>query len=244
MTKTNLSTAKETTATINARRYPATSSFIKRATAMFGTDMDAKKMSFEVFEAVRKEVTAAKFKNRTVVSTMELSEEVKALVSAVCSDKNVPAVIRKRVIAFFQNVAHFPLTAKGEWVSDDMEVKKITKAQSWLTKRAKGYEYQGVKYAAWEKYPAFFEETEKEPKEKKEAKQKTASELVDNLVEKLTKRELEEDVETIENLRLISSAPEVFKLVRTGHIDTEVLRWLAVPKNLEEVKTKMAEAAK
>ena len=105
-------------------------------------------------------------------------------------------------------------------------------------------EYQGVKYAAWEKYPAFFEETEKEPKEKKEAKQKTASELVDNLVEKLTKRELEEDVETIENLRLISSAPEVFKLVRTGHIDTEVLRWLAVPKNLEEVKTKMAEAAK
>lgn len=244
MTKTNANTKETATATINARRYPATSNFIKRATAMFGTDLDTKKMSFEVFEAVRKEVTAAKFKNRTVVSTMELSEQVKALVSAVCSDKNVPAVIRKRVIAFFQNVAHFPLTAKGEWVSDDMEVKKITKAQSWLTKRAKGYEYQGVKYAAWEKYPMFFEESEKEPKEKKEAKQKTASELVDNLVEKLTKRELEEDVETIENLRLISSAPEVFKLVRTGHIDTEVLRWLAVPKNIEEVKTKMAEAAK
>lgn len=244
MTKTNLSTAKETTATINARRFPAAARFVKRATAMFGTDIDAKTMSYEVFEAVRKEVTAAKFKNRTVVSTMELSDEVKALVSAVCSDKNVPAVIRKKVVSFFQNVAHFPLTAKGEWVSDDMEVKKITKAQSWLTKRAKGYEYQGVKYAAWERYPAFFEESEKEPKEKKEAKQKTASELVDNLVEKLTKRELEEDVETIENLRLISSAPEVFKLVRTGHIDAEVLRWLAVPKNLEEVKTKMAEAAK
>lgn len=240
MTKTNVNT-KETT-TINARRYPATSNFIKRATAMFGTDLDTKKMSFEVFEAVRKEVTAAKFKNRTVVSTTELSEEVKALVSAVCSDKNVPAVIRKRVIAFFQNVAHFPLTAKGEWVSDDMEVKKITKAQSWLTKRAKGYEYQGVKYAAWEKYPMFFEESEKEPKEKKEAKQKTASELVDSLVEKLTKRELEEDVETIENLRLISSAPETFKLIRTGHIDATVLQWVA--EHLEEVKTKMAEAAK
>lgn len=242
MTKTNANTKETATATINARRFPAAARFIKTASGMFGTNLEAQKMSLEVFEAVRKEITAPKFKGRTVVSTMELSEEVKALVSAVCSDKNVPAVIRKRVIAFFQNVAHFPLTAKGEWVSDDMEVKKITKAQSWLTKRAKGYEYQGVKYAAWEKYPAFFEETEKEPKEKKEAKQKTASELVDNLVEKLTKRELEEDTETIENLRLISSAPETFKLIRTGHIDTTVLQWVA--EHLEEVKTKMAEAAK
>ena len=239
MTKTNVSTE---TATINARRFPAAARFVKRATAMFGTDLDAKKMSLEVFEAVRKEVTAAKFKGRTVVSTMELSEEVKALVSAVCSDKNVPAVIRKRVIAFFQNVAHFPLTAKGEWVSDDMEVKKITKAQSWLTKRAKGFEFNGAKYEPWEKYPAFFEESEKEPKEKKEAKQKTAGELVDNLVEKLTKRELEEDVETIENLRLISSSPELFKLFRTGHVTTEVLQF--VVNNLEEIKTRMAEAAK
>lgn len=244
MTKTNLSTAKETTATINARRYPATSSFIKRATAMFGTDLDTKKMSFEVFEAVRKEVTAAKFKNRTVVSTMELSDEVKALVSAVCSDKNVPAVIRKKVVSFFQNTACFPINAKGEWISDDIETKKLRLTQGRLTKYKNGFKFNGVTYAPWERYPAFFEESEKEPKEKKEAKQKTASELVDNLVEKLTKRELEEDVETIENLRLISSAPEVFKLVRTGHIDTEVLRWLAVPKNLEEVKTKMAEAAK
>ena len=107
MTKTNVSTE---TATINARRFPAAARFVKRATAMFGTDLDAKKMSLEVFEAVRKEVTAAKFKGRTVVSTMELSEEVKALVSVVCSDKNVPAVIRKRVIAVSYTHLTLPTT--------------------------------------------------------------------------------------------------------------------------------------
>lgn len=239
MTKTNANTKETATATINARRYPATSNFIKRATAMFGTDLDTKKMSFEVFEAVRKEVTAAKFKNRTVVSTMELSDEVKALVSAVCSDKNVPYVLRKQVIRFFQNVASFPLTAKGEWVTADLEVSKIRKVQGRLTKYKNGFKFNGKTYAPWERYPAFFEESEKEPKEKKETTQKTASELVDNLVEKLTKRELEEDVETIENLRLISSAPELFKLFRTGHVTTEVLQF--VVNNLEEIKTKMTE---
>lgn len=240
MTKNNLSTKE--TATINARRFPAAARFIKTAAAMFGTNLEAQKMSFEVFDAVRKEVTAVKFKNRTVVSTMELSDEVKALVSAVCSDKNVPAVIRKKVVSFFQNTACFPINAKGEWISDDIETKKLRLTQKRLTKYKNGFKFNGVTYAPWERYPAFFEESEKEPKEKKEAKQKTASELVDNLVEKLTKRELEEDVETIENLRLISSAPETFKLIRTGHIDATVLQWVA--EHLEEVKTKMAEAAK
>lgn len=232
--KSNTTSAKSAT----SRKYPALATYLKRVGGLAGLGHTAQEMSFEVFEAVRKEVTAPKFSARTVVSTTELTPEVKALVESVCTDKNHPWYVRKQVIRFFSTVCRFPLTAEGKWKEDDLVVKKITSIQGYLTNRAKGYnkkdkEGNVTHIAPWAEYPVILQEVEKiNPKQEKTFK--PAKDMLGKLITTLTDNaeKIEGSVEYANLLGFVQDEKEVIDFIKSHN---EVL---------EELKAKMKQVTK
>lgn len=234
--KSNTTSAKSAM----SRKYPALSAYLKRIGGLAGLGHTAQEMTFEVFEAVRKEVTNPKFADRTVVSTTELSAEVKALVEAVCTDKNHPWYIRSQVIRFFATVCRLPLDAKGKWKEDDLVVKKVISVQKYLTKRAKGYnktdkEGNVTHVAPWAEYPIILQEAEKEKAPKGEKTFKPAKDMLGKLIATLTgdnAEQIEGSVEYANLLGFVQDEKEVIDFIKSHN---EIL---------EELKAKMKEITK
>lgn len=233
--KSNTTSAKSAT----SRKYPALTTYLKRVGGLTGLGHTAQEMTWELFEAVRKEVTNPNFSARTVVSTSEISSEVKALVESVCADKNHPWYVRRQIIRFFSTECRFPLTADGKWKVDDLVVKKIKSIQGRLTKAVNGYTKANKdgsvsKFAPWEKYPVILQETEKEKTEKAKPF-KPAKEMLGKLITTLTgdnAEQIEGSVEYANLLGFVQDEKEVIDFLKSHN---EVL---------EELKTKMKQATK
>ena len=222
----------------SAPKYRAVATYLKQVGNLMGLGHTAQEMSFEVFEAVRKEVTNPKFSGRTVISTSDITPEVKALVESVCTDKNHPWYVRKQVIRFFSTVCRFPLTADGKWKQDDLVIKQIKSIQGRLTKAAKGYNKENkdgtvTKYAPWEKYPVILQEAEKEKTEKTKSF-KPAKDMLGKFINTLTDNaeKIEGSVEYANLLGFVQDEKEVIDFVKSHN---EVL---------EELKAKMKEVTK
>lgn len=223
----------------SAPKYKAVASYLKQIGNLTGLGHTAQEMTFEVFEAVRKEVTAPKFSDRTVVSTTELTPEVKALVESVCSDKNHPWYVRSQVIRFFVTVCKFPLNAKGQWKEDDLVVKKVISVQKYLTKRVNGFnktdkEGNVTKIAPWAEYPVILQEAEKEKTAKGEKTFKPAKDMLGKFINTLT-----------DNAEKIEGSTEYANLLGFVQDEKEVIDFIKSHNEvLEELKAKMKEATK
>lgn len=234
-----------TNKTNTSRKFPKVATYLKQVGGLVGLGHTAQEMSFEVFEAVRKEVTNPKFSDRTVVSTAELSSEVKALVESVCTDKNHPWYVRAQVIRFFVTVCRLPLNSKGQWKEDDLVVKKIISVQKYLTKRANGYIKKVGKdkdgsdilerIAPWAEYPVILQETEKEKTAKGEKTFKPAKDMLGKLISTLTG----------DNAEKIEGSTEYANLLGFVQDEKEVIDFIKSHNEiLEELKAKMKEITK
>lgn len=220
----------------SAPKYRAVATYLKQVGNLMGLGHTAQEMSFEVFEAVRKEVTAPKISARTVVSTSELTPEVKALVESVCTDKNHPWYVRKQVIRFFSTVCRFPLTSDGKWKQDDLVVKQVKSIQGRLTKCAKGYTKENkdgtvTKFAPWEKYPVILQEVEKEKTEKAKSF-KPAKDMIEKLINQFQG----------ENAEQIEGSSEYATLLSFVMQNKELINF--VKDHFEELEAKRVEATK
>lgn len=233
--KSNTTSAKSAM----SRKYPALATYLKRIGGLAGLGHTAQEMTWELFEAVRKEVTNPKFENRTVVSTTELTPEVKALVESVCSDKNHPFYIRRQIVRFFVSELRFPLTADGKWKSEDLIVKKVISTQKRLAKRVKGYnkvdkEGNVTRIAPWAEYPIVLQEIEKE-KTEKEKTFKPAKDMLGKLISTLTG----------DNAEKIEGSTEYANLLGFVQDEKEVIDFIKSHNEiLEELKAKMKEITK
>lgn len=221
-----------------SRKYPALSTYLKRIGGLAGLGRTAQEMTWELFEAVRKEVTNPKFANRTVVSTTELSTEVKALVESVCSDKNHPYYIRRQIVRFFVSELRFPLTADGKWKSEDLIVKKVISVQKRLAKRVSGYNKvdkndkdKVIRVAPWAEYPIVLQEVEKE-KTEKEKTFKPAKDMIEKLIKQFQG----------ENAEKIEGSSEYATLLSFVVQNQELINF--VKDHFEEFEAKRVEATK
>ena len=231
--KSNTTSVKSAT----SRKYPALATYLKRIGGLTGLGHTAQEMTWELFEAVRKEVTNPKFANRTIVSTTELTPEVKALVESVCSDKNHPYYIRRQIVRFFISELRFPLTAEGKWKNEDLIVKKVISTQKRLAKRVAGYSKTDKEgnvtkmVAPWAEYPIVLQEVEKEKTEKA----KTFKPAKD-MIEKLIKQFQGENAEQIEG------SSEYATLLSFVIQNQELINF--VKDHFEELEAKRIEATK
>lgn len=224
----------------SAPKYKAVASYLKQVGSLTGLGHTAQEMTLEVFEAVRKEVTNPKFSTRAVVSTTELSAEVKALVESVCTDKNHPWYVRSQVIRFFVTVCRLPLNAKGQWKDDDLVVKKVISVQKYLTKRANGFDKKDkggnvTHIAPWAEYPVILQEAEKEKTSKGEKTFKPAKDMLGKLITTLTgdnAEQIEGSTEYANLLGFVQDEKEVIDFIKSHN---EVL---------EELKAKMKQVTK
>lgn len=230
--KSNTTSAKSAM----SRKYPALATYLKRVGGLAGLGHTAQEMTWELFEAVRKEVTNPKFSGRTVVNTSEISAEVKALVESVSSDKNHPFYIRRQIVRFFISELRFPLTAEGKWKEDDLVVKKVISTQKRLAKRVTGFnkvdkEGNVTKVAPWAEYPIVLQEVEKEKTEKAKSF-KPAKDMIEKLINQFQG----------ENAEQIEGSGEYATLLSFVMQNKELINF--VKDHFEELEAKRVEATK